>query len=139
MTSRIYINPFMTTAVRHVKVSTKKPLRLSVETALDGTRGCEPLDYVVKLVEILVLLVKAKSDDMKQEAAQAFVQSYTAMEELLCKFNEPIMYGIVSTGKLWRFFRWTGPLNEPVVHITEEFTCRLSDDSDDMKDEKKKY
>ncbi|CAB5183128.1 unnamed protein product [Rhizophagus irregularis] len=80
MTSRIYINPFMTTAVRHVKISMNKPLQLIV----------------------------AKSDDLKQGAAQAFVQAYTAIEKLFREF----------------------------IHITEEFTCRLSDYSDDMKDEK---
>ncbi|UZO19811.1 uncharacterized protein OCT59_011082 [Rhizophagus irregularis] len=139
MTSRIYINPFMTTAVRHVKISMNKPLQLSVKVALDGTRDYGPLDYLVKLTQILILLVVAKSDDLKQGAVQAFVQAYIAIEKLFREFSKPIVYGIVSTGKLWRFFRWTGSLNEPrrsIVHITEEFTCKLSDYSDDMKDEK---
>ncbi|CAB5368297.1 unnamed protein product [Rhizophagus irregularis] len=91
MTSRIYINPFMTTAVRHVKISMNKPLQLSVKVVLDGTRGYGPLDYLVKLTQILILLVVAKSDDLKQGAAQAFVQAYTAIEKLFREFSKPIV------------------------------------------------
>ncbi|CAG8650679.1 1807_t:CDS:1, partial [Diversispora eburnea] len=30
-----------------------------------------------------------------------------------------------TTGKLWRFVRWTGSLEEPTVHISKEYTCNF--------------
>jgi hypothetical protein len=64
------------------------------------------------------------------------VQAYIATKELFHEFSKLIVYKIISTGKLWKFFCWMGLLNKSVVHITKEFTCRLSDYSDDMKDKK---
>ena len=36
------------------------------------------------------------------------------------------MFGIVTTGRFWRFIRWTGSLDKPIIHISEEYICPLS-------------
>ncbi|CAB4440767.1 unnamed protein product [Rhizophagus irregularis] len=56
---------FMKKEVRDVKLLTKKPLWLSVETMLNGSRGSGPLTWWV----IGILL--------NQGMAQAFVQAYS--------------------------------------------------------------
>ncbi|CAG8603700.1 872_t:CDS:2, partial [Funneliformis caledonium] len=77
----------------------------------------------------------AKLEDMKQGMAQNIVQVHSAMERLLNSGQaEPAMYGIVTTGKLWRFIRWTGSLDEPVVHISEEYTCNLTGNLENEKE-----
>jgi hypothetical protein len=64
MTCRTYINAFMTTAVRHVKVYTNKSIRLTNEIGLDGSHGHGLTDYMIKFKEILILLCEAKSEDI---------------------------------------------------------------------------
>ena len=48
--------------------------------------------------------------------------------------NSPTVYGIVTTGVLWRFVRWTGPLGSQKIEISEEFNCGLSASFNEEKD-----
>ncbi|CAG8724397.1 10621_t:CDS:2, partial [Gigaspora margarita] len=131
MMARFIIDTFMSTAVCHIQDHINNSAQLCMEKELEGSRGYGPVDYVVRIVEILVLLCEAKSEDMKQGMSQVLVQMYSAVEQLLGKRKHaqtdfvPMMFGIVTTGKLWRFVRWTGSLEEPTVHISEEYTCNF--------------
>ena len=40
--------------------------------------------------------------------------------------NSPVIFGIVTTGILWRFIRVTGPLGSQKVEITAEYNSGLS-------------
>ncbi|RIA79652.1 hypothetical protein C1645_810716 [Glomus cerebriforme] len=126
-TCHAYIDAFMTIAVQHVKLYTKKLIRLCNKIGLEGSRGFSPADYVVKLYEILILLCKAKSEDMNQGSAQLLVQMQSAMEQQLRNHKDGRVFGIVTTGKLWRFFLWAGSLEKPMVKISEEYTCNFKD------------
>ncbi|RIB17166.1 hypothetical protein C2G38_2088940, partial [Gigaspora rosea] len=44
------------------------------------------------------------------------------------------MFGIMTTGRSWRFIRWNGTLESPKVEITKEQICIFEDD---MKEAKK--
>src|SRR5205085_596950 len=79
---RIYINSFMTTAVRHIKASGML-VRLSVATELDGSRGYGPIDYMVNTVEIVVVTAKAKEEKMNKGSAEVMVQIQSAIEQQL--------------------------------------------------------
>ncbi|CAI2192418.1 19493_t:CDS:2 [Funneliformis geosporum] len=105
------------------------------EKELKGSRGYGTIDYAVKMIEVFLVLCEEKLEDMKQRMAQNIVQVHSAMERLSNSGQaEPKMYGIVTTGKLWRFVRWTGSLDEPVVHISEEYTCNLTGNLENEKE-----
>ncbi|PKY12488.1 hypothetical protein RhiirB3_397505 [Rhizophagus irregularis] len=63
---------------------------------------------------------------MDQGAAQIIVQLHNAVEQRSNKRKhgqeEQIMFGIVTTGMRWRFFRWSG-LSK--VHVSEEYICNF--------------
>ncbi|CAG8454584.1 296_t:CDS:2 [Funneliformis mosseae] len=124
--ARYIIDTFLSAAVSHIQDFVNGSVRLGFEKELKGSRGYGPTDYVVKRIEVFLVLRETKLEDMKQGMAQNIVQVHSAMERLLNSGQaEPTMYGIVTTGKLWRFIRWTGSLDEPVVHISEEYTCKF--------------
>ena len=124
-----YISAFMKTAVCHIQDHINESAQLSMETDLEGSCGYGPVDYMVAIVKILVLLCEAKVENMNKGTAQVLVQMHSAIEQQLGKRKhsqmEQAMFGIVTTGKLWRFVRWTGSLEEPTVHISEEYTCNF--------------
>ncbi|CAI2194594.1 7473_t:CDS:2 [Funneliformis geosporum] len=104
--NRLYIDAFMTHAVDYIRTQINKSVRLDVEQGLDGSHGYGPVDYWVKLVEVLLFLCEAKAEDMNQGSAQAIVQSQSGIERLnKLGYEELLIYGIASTGKLWRFIR----------------------------------
>ncbi|CAI2194456.1 2552_t:CDS:2 [Funneliformis geosporum] len=122
--NRLYIDAFMTHAVDYIRTQINKSVRLDVEQGLDGSHGYGPVDYWVKLVEVLLFLCEAKAEDMNQGSAQAIVQSQSGIERLnKLGYEELLIYGIASTGKLWRFIRWSGSSENPEVHISKEYTC----------------
>ncbi|CAJ0766488.1 13102_t:CDS:2, partial [Entrophospora sp. SA101] len=128
-TAREYISTFMKTAFCHIQDYINESAQLSVEIDLEGSRGYGPVDYMVVIIKILVLLCEAKAENMNKGTAQVLVQMHSAIEQQLDKHKhgqmEQAMFGIVTTGKLWRFVRWTGSLEEPTVHISEEYTCNF--------------
>ncbi|CAJ0921502.1 13238_t:CDS:2 [Entrophospora sp. SA101] len=128
-TAREYISTFMKTAFCHIQDYINESAQLSVEIDLEGSRGYGPVDYMVVIIKILVLLCEAKAENMNKGTAQVLVQMHSAIEQQLGKRKhgqmEQAMFGIVTTGKLWRFVRWTGSLEEPTVHISEEYTCNF--------------
>lgn len=108
---------------------------LDVENKLSGSHGYGPIDYWVKFVDILLLLVcEAKSEDMNQGVAQVIVQMQSAIEQLSKQGQDHVIYGIATTGKFWRFVRWNGSSENPEVHISQEYNCIFKDD---METEKK--
>ncbi|RGB43762.1 hypothetical protein C1646_737723 [Rhizophagus diaphanus] len=113
-----YINFFMITAVRHVRSYMGNRLQLNLETE-QNKNGL--VEYAMKL-----MLCEAKEDNMDQGAAQIIVQLHNAVEQLSNKRKhrqeEQIMFGIVTTGMSWRFFRWSG-LSE--VHVSDEYICNF--------------
>ncbi|CAG8604256.1 4939_t:CDS:2, partial [Ambispora leptoticha] len=133
-TAREYISTFMKTIQDH----TNESVQLSVEIDLDGSHGYGPVDYMVVIVKILVLLCEAKAENMNKGTAQVLVQMHSAIEQQLGKRKhgqmEQAMFGIVTTGKLWRFVRWTGLLEEPTVHISEEYTCNFKGNMESEKE-----
>ncbi|CAG8598612.1 8720_t:CDS:2 [Diversispora eburnea] len=139
MTCRTYINAFITTANKHIIQHVDKKLRLTNEIGPDGSFGHGPTDYTVKIVDILVLICEAKSENMNKGSAKLIAQMHSAIEQQVRRKKEqqlgkrkreqmePIVFGIVTTGKLWRFFRWEGSSESRQVQITEEFTCNFID------------
>lgn len=93
----------------------------------------------MKIVDILVLICEAKAENMNKGSAQLIAQMHSAIEQQVRRNKEqqlgkrkreqmePIVFGIVTTGKLWRFFRWEGSPESRQVQITEEFTCNFID------------
>ncbi|CAG8675778.1 12002_t:CDS:2 [Funneliformis caledonium] len=133
--NRIYIDTFMTHAVDYIRTHINKSVRLDVEQGLDGSHGNGPLDYWVKLVEVLLFLCEAKAEDMNQGSAQAIVQAQSGIEQLnKLGYEELLIYGIASTGKLWRFIRWSGSSENPEVHISKEYTCNFKGELADEKE-----
>ncbi|CAG8621759.1 7222_t:CDS:2 [Ambispora gerdemannii] len=128
-TAREYISTFIITAVCHIQDHINNSTQLCEEIDLDGSHGYGIVDYMVIIVKILVLLCEAKAENMNNGTAQVLVQMHSAIEEQLNKRKrgqmEHAMFGIVTTGKLWRFVRWTGSLEDPTVHISEEYTCNF--------------
>ncbi|CAB4485838.1 uncharacterized protein OCT59_003377 [Rhizophagus irregularis] len=116
--SHAYINFFMITAVRHVRSYMGNRLQLNPEKE-QNSNGL--VEYAMKL-----MLCEAKADNMDQGAAQIIVQLHNAVEQRSNKRKhgqeEQIMFGIVTTGMRWRFFRWSG-LSK--VHVSEEYICNF--------------
>jgi hypothetical protein len=57
-----------------------KDLQLLVEEELTGTRGYGPVDYLVKYMQLAVMVNEAKHRDFDQGAAQNIVQMHSALE-----------------------------------------------------------
>ncbi|RIB07592.1 hypothetical protein C2G38_2273785 [Gigaspora rosea] len=87
---------------------------------------------------LVVLLCEAKAENMNKGTAQVLVQMHSAIEQQLSKRKhgqmEQAMFGIVTTGKFWRFIRWTGSLEEPTVHISKEYTCAFKGEMESEKE-----
>ena len=83
--ARFFIDSFMSSAVSHVNRE-HSSMRLGVEEVLDGTRGYGYLDYVVECYEIIVLVTKAKLEEIQKGIAQNLVQLHTALEVFTALF-----------------------------------------------------
>ncbi|RUP47205.1 hypothetical protein BC936DRAFT_146018 [Jimgerdemannia flammicorona] len=82
-TAREFISVFMTTTIlliqnHHLKFP--ENLQLFVEEFLSGSRGYGPVDYLVKYLQLVVMLNEAKRQDFDQGAAQNIVQMHSALE-----------------------------------------------------------
>ncbi|RHZ87655.1 hypothetical protein Glove_33g80 [Diversispora epigaea] len=84
-TAREYISAFIKNAVCHIQDHINDLTQLYMELDLDGSHGYGPVDYMVIIVEILVLLCEAKAENMNKGAAQVLVQMHSAIEEHLNK------------------------------------------------------
>ncbi|CAG8657593.1 25265_t:CDS:2 [Gigaspora rosea] len=135
-TTREFISVFLSLAVGHVRTYNDLSTRLKVEVDLDGSRGYGVLDYGVYVQQIPVLVTEAKPHESEKAVAQTLVQLHSAAESLLGKRkrSEQTMFGIMTTGRSWRFIRWNGTLESPKVEITKEQICIFEDD---MKEAKK--
>ncbi|RUP52436.1 hypothetical protein BC936DRAFT_141197, partial [Jimgerdemannia flammicorona] len=89
-TAREFISIFMTTAIFMIQCHMKETdqnftiddLRLLVEEILSGTRGFGLVDYLVKYLQLVVMVNEAKHRDFEQGAAQNIVQMHSALEKL---------------------------------------------------------
>ncbi|RIB11386.1 hypothetical protein C2G38_2203574 [Gigaspora rosea] len=132
-TSREFISIFMNTAVRHVQLHINENTWLSVEVELDGSRGYGYADYAVYIQDNIVLVDEAK---WKEGIAQCVMEMHTLVEKLGKRKRDKSLtiFGIVTTGRSWRFIRWTGSLERPIVEISEEYVCRFKEDTKNSKD-----
>ncbi|PKK69934.1 hypothetical protein RhiirC2_780351 [Rhizophagus irregularis] len=102
--------------------------------ALSGSLGYGSIDYWVIFVDVLLLLYVAKSQDMDQGVAQVIVQMQSVIERSSKQEQDHVIYGIATTGKLWRFVRWNSSPENSEVHISQEYTCSFENS---METEKK--
>ena len=82
-TAREFISVFMATSIlliqnHHLKFS--ENLQLYVEEFLSGSRGYGPVNYLIKYLQLVVMLNEAKRQDFDQGAAQNIVQMHSALE-----------------------------------------------------------
>ncbi|CAG8772809.1 18533_t:CDS:2 [Dentiscutata erythropus] len=134
-TAREFISVFLSLAVNHVRACNDPSTRLKVEVELDGSRGYGVLDYGVYIQKIPVLVTEAKPYESEKAIAQTLVQIHSAAESLLGKRkrSEQTMFGIVTTGRSWRFIRWNGSLECPKAEITQEYPCIFENDMKEAK------
>ncbi|RUS30026.1 hypothetical protein BC938DRAFT_479938, partial [Jimgerdemannia flammicorona] len=82
-TAREFISIFMKTAIRLIQEERKDiGLQLLVEEFLSGTRGYGPINYLVKYLQLVVMVNEAKLRDFDQGAAQNIVQMHSTLEKL---------------------------------------------------------
>jgi hypothetical protein len=132
--NRAYINAFMSHAVCYIKNHINSNVMLDVEKQLSGSLGYGSIDYWVIFVDVLLLLYVAKSQDMDQGVAQVIVQMQSVIERSNKQEQDHVIYGIATTGKLWRFVRWNSSPENSEVHISQEYTCSFENS---METEKK--
>ncbi|RIB14274.1 hypothetical protein C2G38_2195605 [Gigaspora rosea] len=134
-TAREFISVFLSLAANHVRACNDPSTRLKVEVELDGSRGYGVLDYGVYIQKIPVLVTEAKPYESEKAVAQTLVQIHSAAESLLGKRkrSEQTMFGIVTTGRSWRFIRWNGSLECPKAEITQEYPCIFENDMKEAK------
>jgi len=140
-TSRNFINPFMITAVCKLNHHNQNPtlkrwlLKLAVEHELDGSLGFGKVDYAILLLTFAILVTEAKMMSFSQGIAQNLVQLHTASEKLKRKRDNtpvlPAVYGIVSTGRNWRFICWKVTSGKPMVQLSKEYVCRFENEMQD--------
>lgn len=133
---RIDISVFLSLAVSHVQTCNDPSTRLRVKVELDGSRGYGVLDYGVYIQRIPVLVTETKPYESEKAVAQTLVQIHSFAESLLGKRkqSEQTMFGIVTTGRSWRFIRWNGALKSQKTEIKQEYPCIFEND---MKEAKK--
>ncbi|CAG8641022.1 415_t:CDS:2, partial [Diversispora eburnea] len=82
-----YINAFITTVNKHIIQHIDKKLRLTNKIGLDESFGYGLTDYVMKVVDILVLICKAKLENMNKRFAQSSEsQQIQITKEFICNF-----------------------------------------------------
>ncbi|CAB4400747.1 unnamed protein product [Rhizophagus irregularis] len=98
--------------------------------------GEELKNFVLQLNNQLLSFDKefAKSQDMDQGVAQVIVQMQSVIERSSKQEQDHVIYGIATTGKLWRFVRWNSSPENSEVHISQEYTCSFENS---METEKK--
>ncbi|CAG8511274.1 501_t:CDS:2 [Ambispora leptoticha] len=137
-TCREYISIFLTWAVNHIRKHIDNTARLAVEIEVNGSHGYGGFGYAIFIRYILALVTEAKVMDMEKGITQNLAQIYSAVEknqEILGnkrKFDQTgldnypeVIFGIVTSGTIWRFIRVSGPLKSLKVEITAEYNSGL--------------
>ncbi|CAG8746661.1 24885_t:CDS:2 [Gigaspora margarita] len=145
-TSREYISIFLTWAVNHIRKHIDNMARLAVKIEVNGSHGYGSFDYAIFTRYIIILVTEAKMMDMEKGITQNLAQIYSAIERnqnILGKKrkfeqagldNYPgVMFGIVTSGIMWRFIRVSGPLESLKVEITAEYPSGLTSNIEIMK------
>ncbi|CAG8712016.1 9150_t:CDS:2, partial [Dentiscutata erythropus] len=138
-TCREYISIFLTWAVNHIIKHVDNTARLAVEIEVNGSHGYGSFDYAIFIRYIIALVTEAKVMDMEKGITQNLAQIYSAVEKnqkILGnkrKFEESgldncpeVIFGIVTSGTIWRFIRVSGPLKSLKVEITAEYNSGLT-------------
>ncbi|CAI2170752.1 11293_t:CDS:2, partial [Funneliformis geosporum] len=138
-TAREFISVFLSLVVNHVCIRNDPSTRLKVEFTLNGSCGYGVLDYGIYIQKIPVLVTVAKPHENERAVAQTLVQIHSVVESMLGKRKrsetdpEQTMFGIVTTGRSWRFIRWIGTLKSPKAEITKEYPCIFEGDMKEAK------
>nr|CAG8632193.1 11462_t:CDS:2 [Entrophospora candida] len=119
--------------VFHNEITINEAIARDVEVELDGSHGYGILDYAVYIQEIPILVTEAKLWENDKAIAQNLVQIHSVAESLLGKRkqskigSEQVIFGIVTTGRSWRFICWSGTLESPKIEITVEHFWTFED------------
>ncbi|CAI2189694.1 7272_t:CDS:1 [Funneliformis geosporum] len=123
--------------VHYVQLHMNENAWLSIESDFNINRGYSYVDYVVYINGNMVLIEEAKCKDTVKDIAQVLMQMHTVVETLgKCKCDSnpiPQIFCIVTTGRNWRFIRWIGQLESPMVEIFEEYICGFQRDDNNSK------
>ena len=76
------------------------------------------MELLIEAIELLLKVMEVLIDAIKQ-----LVDVIEQMVKLSDNKLKLSIFGIVTTGSKWQFVRWTGSLEEPVIHISEPHTC----------------
>ncbi|KAF0555072.1 hypothetical protein F8M41_018113 [Gigaspora margarita] len=94
---------------------------------IQGRYGCGPVDFCMKLENIIISVVKVKRDDFIQGVAQIIVQVHSSLEnsrKQKCEIENDLVidkvYGIVTDSKFWYFFECFMNGNKPEYKIHSE-------------------
>ncbi|RIB22676.1 hypothetical protein C2G38_2173373 [Gigaspora rosea] len=120
VTCHEYISIFLTWAVNYIRKHIDNTARLAVEIEVNGSHGYGSFDYAIFIRYILALVTEAKLMDMEK------VGKKRNSEQAGLDNCPEVMFGIVTSGIIWRFIRVSGPLKSPKVEITAEYNSGLT-------------
>ncbi|RHZ50947.1 hypothetical protein Glove_487g56 [Diversispora epigaea] len=128
----LYINAFIKFTVCYIKDHINESTQLCVEKQLDGSYRYGPVDYMVKLTEILMLLCKVKSENMNKEVVQVVVQmqrkfGFISGKIVLCTESKTSMGCDISASLILTFDKSSGPkkLEISVLYVLPLAKCFL--------------
>jgi hypothetical protein len=149
-TKREFISPLLIAAVCVCNVSGKL-ISMICEKLVVGKHGRGPIDYALMFKRIFVLLTEAKNTDLEGGQAQNVVQQESCRESLANafvpiklvgenrkrKFNEVYnvvrtipTFGIVTTGRQWRFTKVDHSHDQTMVTTSSTFDLLLDPTAD---------
>ncbi|RGB23208.1 hypothetical protein C1646_779449 [Rhizophagus diaphanus] len=105
--ARFIIDPFLSAAVSHIQEFINDSVRLGFEKELKGSR-----DKIGRYEA----RNGAKYCTSAQRIGTTIEVRPSGTKDVWDSYN----------WKFWRFVRWTGSLDEPVVHVSEEYTCNFA-------------
>jgi hypothetical protein len=82
-------------------------VKVCPEYELSGSHGKEPVDWVIKIGDMIIVITEAKREDINQGVGQNAIQLQASSQrnKKKCTYNEAlhkdVMYGIVLTGVDW--------------------------------------
>ncbi|CAG8503260.1 10537_t:CDS:2 [Ambispora leptoticha] len=128
-TARSYINPFMVEAV--AKVRSK---HLSTMLAVEEDFGRKSRLWSSGLSEVpnIVDFVLITHSGLFCLHIATFQKRKRKLGESITK--PPIICGIVSTGIVWQFLRWSGTPEDPTVKISKMYVCPFGGDMREVKE-----
>ena len=65
---------------------------------ISGSHGKGPVDWAIKIGNIIITITEAKKEDINQGIAQNAIHTSSAILKNVAMIHEDVMYGIVSIG-----------------------------------------